>query len=70
MEGLGAEGERSDMGGLECVGNSGFKFEDWEGGEVVFVGTFVHVGEKIARDEKGQEGDGLSVFRERLYTIM
>jgi signal recognition particle receptor subunit beta len=61
VDGLGAEGERSDMGGLECSGNSGFKFDEWEGGEVVFIGTCVQVGEK---------GDGLTSFRELLYTIM
>lgn len=41
IEGLGEEGERSDMGGLDCGEKEGstFKFDDWEGGEVVFLGT-------------------------------
>jgi len=41
IEGLGEEGERSDMGGLECGEKEGsiFKFDDWEGGDVTFLGT-------------------------------
>ena len=65
IEGLGAEGERSDMGGLECSGSGGgvFKFEEWEGGEVGFLGTFVKVGTEVD-DEKGGHVDGLAAFRE------
>jgi len=70
VEDLGAEGERSDMGGLECRGKSGFRFADWEGGDVEFIGTFVPVGEKLSGDEKGADRDGLKMFREWLYTIM
>ncbi|KAG1827129.1 signal recognition particle receptor beta subunit-domain-containing protein [Suillus subaureus] len=52
VEGLGAEGERSDMGGLDCSSPGGiFKFADWEGGEVDFAGTWVNVGE-LNDDEK------------------
>ncbi|KAG1891177.1 signal recognition particle receptor beta subunit-domain-containing protein [Suillus subluteus] len=40
VEGLGAEGERSDMGGLDC-----------SSGEVDFAGTWVNVGE-LKDDEK------------------
>lgn len=41
IEGLGEEGERSDMGGLECGEKEGsaFKFDEWEGGDISFVGT-------------------------------
>ncbi|KAF9477552.1 hypothetical protein BDN70DRAFT_881035 [Pholiota conissans] len=41
IEGLGEEGERSDMGGLECGEKEGstFKFDEWEGGEISFVAT-------------------------------
>ncbi|KAJ7444930.1 P-loop containing nucleoside triphosphate hydrolase protein [Mycena latifolia] len=45
VEGLGEEGEKTEMGGLECSGEKGvFKFDDWETGEVVFLGTSVKVG--------------------------
>lgn len=55
IEGLGAEGERSDMGGLDCSGPGGtFKFANWEGGEVSFVGTWVNVGE--LKNEENMEG--------------
>ena len=41
IEGLGEEGKRSDMGGLECGEKEGsaFKFDEWEGGDISFVGT-------------------------------
>jgi len=59
VEGLGAEGDRSDMGGLECSGSGGgsFRFAEWESGEVEFLMTFV----KVGTDEKD---DGLTVLRE------
>ena len=49
IEGLGEEGERTDMGGLECGEKevSSFKFDEWEGGEISFLGTStVQTGEK------------------------
>ncbi|KAJ7741596.1 signal recognition particle receptor beta subunit-domain-containing protein [Mycena maculata] len=62
VEGLGEEGERTEMGGLECSGEKGtFQFNGWEGGEVVFLGTSVKVGKAIEDDEKG--ADGLSALR-------
>lgn len=41
IEGLGEEGESSEMGGLECGEKAGstFKFDEWEGGEISFVGA-------------------------------
>lgn len=41
IEALGEEGERTDMGGLECGEKEGspFKFDEWEGGEISFLGT-------------------------------
>jgi signal recognition particle receptor subunit beta len=65
VEGLGAEGERSDMGGLECIGSGVFRFADWEGGEVTFIGTSVKVG-KMPDVEKTNE-DGLSLLRDWLH---
>ena len=61
VEGLGEEGERFDMGGLECSGPSGgvFKFDEWEGGQVEFIGSFV----KVAEDEKSGGSGGLDAFR-------
>jgi len=68
IEGLGAEGERSDMGGLDCSGPGGiFKFADWEGGEIDFAGTWVNVGER--KDENGVDVDGLASLRSWLEQI-
>lgn len=52
VEELGEEGnEKSNMGGLDCSTPGGtFKFENWEGGEVVFLGTSVQ-----SSDEKLME---------------
>jgi signal recognition particle receptor subunit beta len=64
VEGLGEEGERTEMGGLECSGEKGvFRFDAWEGGEVLFLGTSVKVGKGAAVDEKAGT-DGLSSLRQ------
>lgn len=64
MESLGAEGEGTEMGGLECSGAAGgaFKFNEWEGGDIEFVSTWVKVGE--AKEESGD--DGLDEFKDWL----
>jgi len=54
VEGLGAEGEGSDISGLECSGPE-FRFADWEGGVVSFIGSSVHVGKE---SEKAEDVDG------------
>ncbi|THH13863.1 hypothetical protein EW146_g6401 [Bondarzewia mesenterica] len=63
IEGLGADGgESSELGGLECSGASGgaFKFAEWEGGEVDFVGTSVSVGKSLAvEDEKADKSTNI-----------
>ena len=55
---LGADDEDiSEYGGLDCSGAPGesFKFSEWEGGDVEFVGTWVSAGETVdLSDEKGQ----------------
>jgi signal recognition particle receptor subunit beta len=70
VEGLGDEGERSDLGGLECVGTSGeFRFADWEGGEVTFLTSSVEIGQT---KEEGGEKDtqqGLSALRDWLNEL-
>ena len=46
---LGADGgDDSEWGGLDCNGAPGesFKFSEWEGGDIEFVGTWVNAGEK------------------------
>jgi len=73
IEGLGEEGERSDMGGLECSGPGGaeFRFADWEGGQVTFIGSSVRVGKGLeASNEKGEDVDGLSRLREWMQEIV
>ncbi|EKM55187.1 uncharacterized protein PHACADRAFT_255640 [Phanerochaete carnosa HHB-10118-sp] len=67
MESLGAEGEEgAELGGLECSGNE-FKFAEWEGGEVAFIGTSVAVGKAAVVD--GEKRDGLSDFRDWLVEL-
>ncbi|KAG5636201.1 hypothetical protein H0H81_008871, partial [Sphagnurus paluster] len=67
VEGLGEEGEKSEMGGLDCNGPAGsvFKFADWEGGEISFIGTSAKVAQEIEDPEKS-EVDGLLALREWL----
>lgn len=62
VESLGAEGEGTEMGGLECSGAAGgaFKFSEWEGGDVEFISTWVKVGE--VKDE-----DGLDELKSQLF---
>lgn len=62
VESLGAEGEGSEMGGLECSGAAGgaFKFSEWEGGEVEFISTWVKVKEESDSDGLDELKDWLS----------
>ncbi|KAF8643799.1 hypothetical protein AX16_008817 [Volvariella volvacea WC 439] len=70
VEGLGEEGE-TEMGGLECTNSEGvFRFEDWEGGEVSFVGTHVHVGEKAPPTDDEKAVDGLQELKDWLLENM
>lgn len=69
VEGLGAEGQESEMeiGGLEIRSPDGtFRFSDWEGGEVTFIGTEVKVAgdleEKVPVDDEKTSDDGLEEF--------
>jgi signal recognition particle receptor subunit beta len=55
IEGLGAEGENTELGGLECATGGPFRFENWEGGEVTILATST-VGKKSVLDEKNNEG--------------
>ncbi|TFK63225.1 hypothetical protein BDN72DRAFT_847800 [Pluteus cervinus] len=72
VEGLGEEEGASEMGGLECSGDSGgaFRFAEWEGGEVAFVGSYISLGPNAAAsdDEKkvDEDADGLVELREWL----
>ena len=61
VEGLGAEGQKSELGGLETTGSVGetFKFADWEGGDIIFMGTSVSAG-KQGRDVEKVHEIGLS----------
>lgn len=54
IESLGGEGDGSELGGLECSGSSGgtFRFSEWEGGEIVFLGSSVTVKEAMVGEEK------------------
>jgi signal recognition particle receptor subunit beta len=68
VEGLGAEGERSDMGGLECNGPGAFRFAEWEGGDIEFIGAYVKV-ESEADEEKSGNVHGLDAFWEWVHEI-
>jgi len=62
VEKLGAEDERTELGGLECGdGNAPFKFDDWEGGEVAFLGSAVRPN---APSEKSTDEDGLASLQD------
>jgi signal recognition particle receptor subunit beta len=64
IEGLGAEDEKTEMGGLDCGnGTNAFKFDDWEGGEVAFISSFIRPAKFNSDDEKLDVDDGLSDLR-------
>jgi signal recognition particle receptor subunit beta len=68
VESLGAEGEEgAELGGLDCSGSGEFRFTDWEGGEVAFIGTFVSIGKAAVVDT--EKKDGLSPLREWLVDL-
>jgi signal recognition particle receptor subunit beta len=67
VEGLGEEGEQYEMGGLDrSSGRKGeFKFDDWEGGDISFIGTSLRVG-MLVEDQEKSEQEGLSLLLEWL----
>lgn len=70
VESLGAEDADSQMGGLECTGGGEFKFAEWEGGEIEFLGTSVAVGKQaVSADEKHPEQDSMSSLQEWLESL-
>jgi signal recognition particle receptor subunit beta len=70
VESLGAEGEESsELAGLECSGNGEFRFADWEGGEVSFLGTSVSVGKAVVIDDDEKTQDGLAPLRDWLSDL-
>jgi signal recognition particle receptor subunit beta len=62
IESLGGEGDGSDLGGLECSGSSGgtFRFAEWEGGEIGFLGTSV-IMKEAETDEKSPREAGRTI---------
>lgn len=66
IEGLGEEGERTDMGGLDCGEKEGspFKFDEWEGGEISFLGT------STVQSEPSEMGIGSETLLEWLSNTM
>ncbi|EGN93292.1 hypothetical protein SERLA73DRAFT_189849 [Serpula lacrymans var. lacrymans S7.3] len=71
IEGLGEEGEKSDTGGLVCNGPAAgsFKFEEWEGGEVCFAGTWLAAGRPESGVDEKEGLDGLDGLREWLTQV-
>ena len=70
VESLGAEEEgSSELCGLECTSGGEFKFAQWEGGEVTFIGSSVTFGKAEGDSEKSSSLDGLSSFREWLEEL-
>ena len=68
-DGKGDEGALTAEGGLECSGSGEFRFSEWEGGEVTFLGSFVKVGEKASEGDEKAEADGLESFKEWLNDL-
>ena len=67
----GGEGDSTDVSGLECSGVGGgvFRFSDWEGGDITFLGTSTSgAGEKV-QDEKADGINGLESLRQRLSDL-
>jgi len=64
----GGEGDNAEVSGLECggVGSGVFRFSDWEGGEVTFLGTSIsRTGEK----EKASSMGGLEGLQQWLMDL-
>ena len=63
----GGEGDNAEVSGLECSGVAGsvFKFSDWEGGEVTFLGTSISRTEK----EKASSICGLEGLQQWLMDL-
>jgi len=67
----GGEGDNAEVSGLECGGGGVgvFRFSDWEGGEVAFLGTSISgTGEKT-QDEKASNVNGLEGLQQRLSDL-
>lgn len=66
VESLGEENEKGELGGLECGnGTENFKFDDWEGGQISFISTYVRPGGDDVNSE-----NGLSKLRDWLVGYM
>ncbi|KAF8586526.1 hypothetical protein K439DRAFT_1659622 [Ramaria rubella] len=63
------EGADAELGGLECTGpgGTGFRFKDWEGGEIEILGSSVGVGKN--GDDSEKVADGLADFKQWLYDL-
>jgi len=64
----GGDGDNTEVSGLECGSMAGgvFRFSDWEGGEVTFLGTSIsQTGEK----EKASSIGGLEGLQQRLMDL-
>lgn len=71
MESLGGDADAAEVNGLECTGagSEGFRFADWEGGEVEFLGTSASpAGKEIVEDEK-RSGSGLDALEQWLENL-
>ncbi|KAF8236225.1 P-loop containing nucleoside triphosphate hydrolase protein [Tricholoma matsutake] len=71
VEGLGEEGGQFEMGGLDRgSGRKGdFRFDDWEGGDITFIGSSLRFGKEVEDPEKGAQ-EGLLSFRNWLEENM
>jgi len=67
----GGEGDNTEISGLECSGVGGgvFRFSDWEGGEVTFLGTSTSKPGEKDQDEKTDDIGGLESLRQRLSDL-
>jgi len=73
IESLGdGEGDNTEVSGLECsgVGSGVFRFSEWEGGDITFLGTSIsRTGEKVQDEKAGNIGglEGLQQWLSDLY---
>jgi len=77
IERMGDEGKEIELGGLDCINTNGFRFSDWEAGQIDFAGSFVRVTRNdfeeeahLGMDEKAQQEDTLQELRDWVNQIV
>lgn len=58
--------DTAGLGGLDCTGGGAFRFADWEGGPIGFVGTMVEIGASFTEEKPS---GGIAPLREWLEEL-